>query len=278
MTDGRRAAVLGFPVSHSLSPVLHRAAYAALGLEWEYEAREVRSGGLGGFLEGLDDSWVGLSLTMPLKGEAARSVDFLEPLAKALGAANTILFQSSAAGGHRVGANTDVPGVVAALREAGVESVGSAVILGAGATATAAMAALATLGCPSPTIALRDRSSAGGLLMAASKLGTTPRLTDLAGIGQALETADVVVSTIPSAAGAEIGNALRDASVGGALLDAVYDPVNTPLLKAWAEAGGTPINGTRMLLHQAAEQVRLFSGQAPPLAEMDSALLSHLSH
>lgn len=278
MSDGRRAAVLGFPVSHSLSPVLHRAAYAALGLNWEYEAREVRSGGLPAFLESLDDSWVGLSLTMPLKVEAARIVDFLEPLAKALGAANTILFQSSAAGGHRVGANTDVPGVVAALREAGVESVGSAVILGAGATATAAMAALATLGCSTPTVALRDRSRAGGLLMAAAKLGTNPRLTDIGEIRPNLETADVVVSTVPSAAGAEIGNALRGASVGGRLLDAVYDPVKTPLLEAWAEAGGTPINGTRMLLHQAAEQVRLFSGQAPPLAEMDSALLSHLSH
>jgi shikimate dehydrogenase len=215
---------------------------------------------------------------MPLKGEAARCVDFLEPLAKALGAANTILFESSAAGGHRIGANTDVPGLVAAFREAGVESIGSAVILGAGATATAAMAALATLGCSTPTIALRDRSRAGGLLVAASKLGTNPRLTDIADVLHALEAADVVVSTVPAAAGASIGRALRGASVGGALLDAVYDPVKTPLLEAWAGAGGTPIDGTRMLLHQAAEQVRLFSGQAPPLGEMDRALLSQLSH
>jgi shikimate dehydrogenase len=258
--------------------LLHRSAYAALGLDWEYEALEVQSGGLAAFLAGLDDSWVGLSLTKPLKGEAARGVDFLEPLAKSLGAANTILFESSAAGGHRIGANTDVPGLVAALREGGVESVRSAVILGAGATATAAVAALATLGCSAPTVALRDRSRAGGLLMAASKLGASPRLADIAGIRQALEAADVVVSTVPSGAGASIGRALRGASVGGTLLDAVYDPVNTPLLEAWAEAGGTPINGTRMLLHQAAEQVRLFSGQAPPLAEMDRALLSHLSH
>jgi shikimate dehydrogenase len=278
VSGGRRAAVLGFPVSHSLSPLLHRSAYAALGLDWEYEAIEVQSGGLPAFLEGVDDSWVGLSLTMPLKGEAARCVDFLEPLAKALGAVNTVLFESSAAGGHRVGANTDVPGLVAALREAGVESVGSAVILGAGSTATAAMAALATLGCSAPTVALRDRSRAGGLLMAASKLGTNPRLTDIADVRQSLERADVVVSTVPAVAGAAIGSALRGASVEGTLLDAVYDPVRTPLLEAWSQAGGTPIDGTRMLLHQAAEQVRLFSGQAAPLAAMDSALLSHLSH
>ena len=214
---------------------------------------------------------------MPLKGEAARGVDFLEPLAKALGAANTVLLESPAAGGHRIGANTDVPGLVAALREAGVESIRTAVILGAGATATAAMAALATLGCPSPMVAIRDRARAGGLLLAASKLGTSPLLTDIAGIRKALETADVVVSTVPSVAGAEIGSALRGASVEGCLLDAVYDPVMTPLLEAWRAAGGTPIDGTRMLLHQAADQVRLFTGQAPPLAEMDSALLSHLS-
>jgi len=278
VSGGRRAAVLGFPVSHSLSPLLHRTAYAALGLDWQYESIEVRAGGLARFIDGLDDSWVGLSLTMPLKGEAARSVDFLEPLAKALGAANTILFQPSAAGGHRVGANTDVPGIVAALREAGVESVGSAVILGAGATATAAMAALATLGCSAPAVALRDRSRAGGLLVAASRLGVEPRLTDISDPLREVAVADVVVSTIPSGAGAEVGRALRGASVGGTLLDAVYDPVHTPLLGAWTDAGGTAIDGTRMLLHQAAEQVRLFSGQAPPLAAMNSALLSHLSH
>jgi len=278
MSGRRRAAVLGSPVAHSLSPLLHRSAYAALGLDWEYEAIEIRTGELAAFLDGLDDSWVGLSVTKPLKGEAARSVDFLEPLAKALGAANTILFQSSAAGGHRVGANTDVPGIVAALRETGVESIGSAVILGAGATAMAAMAALATLGCIAPTVALRDRSRASGLLMAASKLGVNPRLTDIARPRQALEAAEVVVSTVPSGAGAEVGSALRGAAVGGVLLDAVYDPIETPLLEAWRQAGGRPVDGTRMLLHQAAEQVRLFSGQAPPLAAMDSALLSHLSH
>ncbi len=249
-----------------------------MGLDWEYEAVEVQSGGLAAFLEGLDDSWVGLSVTMPLKGEAARCVDFLEPLAKALGAANTILFESSAAGGHRVGANTDVAGLVAALREGGVESVGSAVILGAGATATAAVAALATLGCSAPTIALRDRSRAGGLLAAASRLGANPRLTDIADVRQALEAAEVVISTVPAAAGASIGSALRGASVGGTLIDVVYDPVTTPLLEAWTGAGGAAVNGTRMLLHQAAEQVRLFSGQEAPLAEMDCSLLSHLSH
>ncbi len=278
MSEARRAAVLGHPVSHSLSPVLHRAAYSALGLDWEYDAREVEAGGLGAFLEGLDDSWVGLSLTMPLKIEAVEQVDFLEPLAKALGAANTILFEPKAAGGHRIGANTDVPGIVAALREAGVESVRSAVILGAGATATAAMAAFATLGCSNPTVAVRERSRAGGLLRAASKLGTHPHLADFSDIVGALAISDVVVSTIPAPAGAAVAAQLGGAAVHGVLLDAVYDPLETPLLKAWSHAGGTGVAGTRMLLHQAAEQVRLFTGRAAPLAAMDVSLLSHLSH
>jgi shikimate dehydrogenase len=258
--------------------MLHRAAYAALGLNWEYEACEVASGGLAAFLGGIDESWVGLSLTMPLKIEAVANVDFLEPLAKALGAANTILLEPSGAGGHRIGANTDVPGIVAALREAGVESVRSAAIVGAGATATSAMAALATLGCSTPTVAVRERSRAGSLLRAASRLGTNPRLMDITDVGGALEAADVVVSTIPSKAGADLARALRGLAVGGVLLDAVYDPVDTPLLQAWVAAGGVAVDGTRMLLHQAAEQVRLFTGRAAPLAAMDRALVSHLSH
>lgn len=258
--------------------MLHRAAYAALGLDWEYDAREVASGGLASFLNGMDESWVGLSLTMPLKIEAVASMDFLEPLAKALGSANTILLESSGAGGRRIGANTDVPGIVAALREAGVETVGSAAILGAGATATSAMAALATLGCSTPTVAVRDRSRAGGLLRAASRLGTNPRLAQISDVRAALEAADVVVSTIPSEAGADLARTLHRAAVGGVLLDAVYDPVDTPLLGAWVAAGGMAVDGTRMLLHQAAEQVRLFTGRAAPLAAMDRALVSHLSH
>lgn len=274
----RRAAVVGSPIAHSLSPLLHRTAYAALGLDWEYDAREVVAGGLAAFLDGVDESWVGLSLTMPLKIEAVANVDFLEPLAKAMGAANTILFEPADAGGHRVGANTDVPGIVAALREAGVESVRSAAIIGAGATATSAMAALATLGCSTPTVAIRDRSRAGGLLRAASRLGTNPRLVDFADFGGSLDDADVVVSTVPAEAGADLARALRGVAIRGVLLDAIYDPLDTPLLQAWAAAGGVAVDGTRMLLHQAAEQVRLFTGQEAPVAAMDRELVSHLSH
>lgn len=278
MSVTRRAAVLGHPIAHSLSPVLHRAAYSALGLDWEYDARDVEAGGLSAFLDNLDDSWVGLSLTMPLKVEAVEAVDFLEPLAKVLGAANTIIFEPQEAGGHRVGTNTDVPGIVAALHEAGVESARSAVILGAGATATAAMAAVATLGCSNPVVAVRERSRAGGFLRAAARLGTDPRLVTFSDIADALTTSDVVVSTIPAAAGVVAVPGFAGTKVEGTLLDAVYDPIETPLLRAWREAGGRAVDGTRMLVHQAAEQVRLFTGRTAPLAAMDRALVSQLSH
>ena len=108
MLETRRAAVLGHPVSHSLSPTLHRAAYKALGLPWHYEAIDVESGGLAGFVAGLGPEWGGLSLTMPLKVEAVGLMDFIEPMAKIVGAVNTVLIQRFADQRHLVGANTDV--------------------------------------------------------------------------------------------------------------------------------------------------------------------------
>lgn len=278
MTEARRAGVLGHPIGHSLSPVLHRAAYDALGLDWRYDAYDVEAAGLAAFLSTLDDSWVGLSLTMPLKVEAVRHMDFVEPLAKSLGAVNTVLRQPTAAGGPLTGVNTDVPGIVAAFREAGLESADRAVILGGGATATAAVAAIAALGCAAPVVAVRERARAGGLLRAASKLGVEPRLIDIADAPQALARAEAVVSTIPASAGEALASLVEPTDRTAFLLDAVYDPLVTPLGAAWVSAGGTAIGGVRMLLHQAAEQVRLMTGQVAPIAAMNAALVSQLSH
>ena len=138
-----RCAVLGDPITHSLSPALHRAAYVALGLDWTYDAVRVRSGGLADYLGDLDDQWRGLSLTMPLKREAIPLLTSRDSWAGLAGAANTLLLDRD--GVH--GLNTDVPGVVAALREATPASVDRAVVLGGGATATSALLALADLGC-----------------------------------------------------------------------------------------------------------------------------------
>ncbi|MFN3867188.1 MAG: shikimate dehydrogenase family protein, partial [Demequina sp.] len=154
--QSRRAGVLGHPIGHSLSPRLHRAAYGALGLDWEYDSYDVTEDALPAFIDGLagaggsDKPWAGLSLTMPLKVAALPLVDFVEPMAKLVGAINTVLVQPVGAGRQLVGANTDVHGIVAALAEGGVDKADAGVILGGGATATSALAALGRIGVTRP--------------------------------------------------------------------------------------------------------------------------------
>ncbi|WP_062295557.1 shikimate dehydrogenase [Demequina maris] len=273
----RRAGVLGHPIAHSLSPVLHRAAYRELGLDWEYDAYDVESGGLASFLSGMDDAWAGLSLTMPLKVEAVPLMDFVESMAKLVGAVNTVLVQDIGGSRQLVGANTDVWGVQAAFREAGVSTASSGLIIGGGATATSAMAALGALGVTAPFVAVRSRGRAGGLLRAATKMGVTPRFIGLDEIPAAMPLADVVVSTVPASAGAEIASSLSGIREGAALLDVVYEPLITPLSIRFAGFGGIAIGGERMLLHQAAEQVRLMTGKSAPINAMDAVLREMLN-
>lgn len=271
---GRRAAVLGHPISHSLSPVLHGAAYRALGLGYEYAALDVGAGELAAFAKDLDDSWMGLSLTMPLKVEAMQFADFVEPQAKLVGSVNTLV--SSGLGEYRqwVGANTDIYGITAAFIEAGVTQAQHAVILGGGATAASALAALGAMGVTRPVIAVRNRGKLGPILRAAHGMGLNPVLAslDVQEIGPALAGAEVVVSTIPADAGAALADDVTG-HVGGTLLDVVYSPLDTPLAVRWRAFGGRTISGTRMLLHQAGEQVRLMTGYEAPLDAMDEALM-----
>src|SRR5215813_8538402 len=149
-----KAAVLGSPITHSLSPVLHRAAYQALGLTgWSYQAIECDAARLPGLLDGCGPGWAGLSLTMPLKRAVLPLLDRAEPLVTDVGAANTVVF----GGGRRRGHNTDVPGMVAALAEAGLSgNPGEVLIAGAGATACSAVAAVRELGAREVTVAARD--------------------------------------------------------------------------------------------------------------------------
>src|SRR5690606_25061057 len=176
----RRAAVLGHPVAHSLSPVLHRAAYDALDLEgWSYDAVDVEIEDLAGFVAGLDESWAGLSLTMPLKHAIVPMLDHVEPLAELVGAVNTVLVQPSARGSVVLtGANTDVFGIVAALREAspsGLPAAPRCVVLGAGATAASTLAALGELGCATPLVSARAMARIGPLMRAAHRMGVDPQ-------------------------------------------------------------------------------------------------------
>ncbi|OLT53029.1 shikimate dehydrogenase [Cellulosimicrobium sp. CUA-896] len=339
----RRAAVLGHPVAHSLSPVLHRAAYAALGLDdWRYEVIDTTEDQLPAFVASLDASWAGLSLTMPLKHAVIPLLDHVEPLAEAVGAVNTLVVQPVGSGRPTlVGANTDVYGLVTALREgldargaraarqaglapdmasfdgsagrvkassgpvssgssssasvpspvaAGADvrsrpgaDVRSAVVIGGGATAASTLAALAELGCPSPTVLVRSLGRTGELQRAAHRMGVEPRYevldVDAPRLVETLAAADVVVSTLPAHAADPVAAALARAAAmpEGVLLDVAYDPRPSALSLAWtAGGGGEAVGGERMLLHQAVEQVRLMTGRPGPVATMDDALATAL--
>lgn len=276
-----RAAVLGHPVEHSLSPVLHRAAYTALGLDdWAYERHDVTEDRLAQVIEGLDASWRGLSLTMPLKQAALRLVDHVEPLAQAVGAVNTVLLQPVGAGRVLVGANTDVHGMVAALREAagGRPVLGPAVILGAGATAASALAALGELGCTEPTVLARSPGRAGAVVLAANRMGITPQVVRWDRGTDAVARAGVVLSTVPAGGADALAQVLAGAepAEGALLLDVVYAPWPTRIAEVWLDRGGRVAPGWTMLLHQAAEQVRLMTGHAPPVEAMRAAIVEAL--
>lgn len=258
----RRAAVLGRPVAHSLSPLLHRAAYAALGLDWRYDAVDVGADELEEFLAGLDGTWAGLSLTRPLKSAVLPLLDDVAPLARDVAAVNTVVLRD----GRRSGHNTDVHGVEAALREAGVSRVRRGAVVGGGATARSVLAALAALGERRPVLVVR--SSPDETLAAASRLGVEPTVVPYS--PDAVAGCDVVVSTVPAAASADVANALGAGLAGvDVLLDAVYDPWPTPLART---CGGAVVGGDRMLLHQAAAQVELMTGRPAPLDAMAAAL------
>jgi shikimate dehydrogenase len=253
--------------------VLHRAAYAALGLAgWEYTARECDEAALPGLLASLDGSWRGLSLTMPLKRAVMPLVDVLTPLAREVGGVNTVTWEPAGGGRRAVGDNTDVHGLVASLAEAGVAApVGSAVVLGGGATACSAIAALRELGCGTPVVQVRSPQRAGELLAAAERLGVRPELAPLDDVAAPL-AADVVVCTLPADGGTAWSGLLPPGEKpAGVLLDVGYHPWPTGAAAAWGAAGGAAVGGFGMLLHQAVAQVRLMTGHEPPVAAMRAA-------
>lgn len=255
-----RCAVLGDPVAHSLSPVLHRAGYAAVGLDWSYDAVRVESGGLAAFLAGLDASWRGLSLTMPLKREAMALVDEASDLALLGGAANTLVLTPSGV----LGDNTDIPGARLALRERYDGPVEQAAILGGGATAASALLALAQLGCRSFVLHVRDAARATETLAAAERFGGL--LVRTAPLEEPPE-GDVLVSTVPALAQAPELVA-RCASVP-VLFEVLYDPWPTPL--AVAAVGRVVVGGLDLLVHQAGIQFEHFTELPAPLDAMRQA-------
>ncbi|MYV56350.1 shikimate dehydrogenase [Streptomyces sp. SID3212] len=263
----RRAAVLGSPIAHSLSPVLHRAAYGELGLTtWSYDRFEVTETGLADFLGGLDPSWAGLSLTMPLKRAVIPLLDDITGTAASVEAVNTVIL---GADGRRTGDNTDIPGMIAALRERGVTTVESAAILGAGATASSALAALARV-CTGPVTAyVRGETRAAEMRGWGARLGVEVRTADWADAAGALD-APLVVATTPAGASDVLAGQVPDHP--GTLFDVLYDPWPTALAAAWSARGGQVVGGLDLLVHQAVLQVEMMTGRVPaPLPVMRKA-------
>lgn len=285
----RKAAVLGHPIAHSLSPTLHNAAYAALELAgWEYGRHDVTEDQLPEFLASLDAEWAGLSLTMPLKQAVIPLLDHVEPLAAVTGAVNTIVFSGQGSGRVTVGTNTDVHGIVAALKEGTTADgplvrIERAAILGAGATAASALAALAELGCTQATVYVRSLGRTAGLRAAAQRMGLVPRFVQIDHAAGELHAYDAVISTLPPHGADPLAEQITAQAFTprGVLLDVAYDPAPTALIAAWRNSAGSvehAVTGERMLLHQAAEQVRLMTGKPGPLDAMSSSLQEKLAN
>lgn len=256
-----RFAVLGSPIAHSKSPALHRAGFASLGLDWQYEAIEMVPDDLAGFLESRSDEWLGFSLTMPLKRTVLPLLDRADHLVSVTGAANTVVFDS--AGGLRTldGFNTDVYGITQALRAAGVTRLRSVRLLGGGATAASALAAVAALGARRVIVALRSPRKASALLELGDELGVDVELAVFGAIDDGV-VPDAVISTIPGGAELELSFDLATRRTA-VLLDVAYEPWPTPLATAWAEVGGRVVPGIEMLVNQALMQMRVFIAGDP---------------
>ena len=260
----RKAAVLGSPIAHSKSPLLHLAAYRALGLsDWTYERIECGAQQLPVVVGGFGPEWVGVSVTAPGKFAALRFADERTERAEQVGSANTLVRTER---GWRAD-NTDVDGVAGAIGSTS----GQALVCGSGGTAPAAIVGLAQLGVAAITVVARDPEKAARLVDLGSRLGVPTQFCglDSAGLPDRVAAAEVLVSTIPAEVAARYAGTFAPIPV---LLDAVYDPWPTPLAAAVGAAGGRVIGGLQMLLHQAFAQVEQFTGLPAPRDAMTCAL------
>jgi shikimate dehydrogenase len=277
----RVAGIIGDPVRYSLSPALHNAAFSALGLDWVYVPFPVADGAAGAAIAGAAALGVaGLSVTMPHKSAAAQAVDRLTPVAEKLGAVNTIINMA----GELVGDSTDGAGLVDALRlDDGWEPAGRrCVILGTGGAARAVALALAEAGAASVGVVGRRPQAVGEVVEACGPVGRPAAVNDVAG-------ADLVINATPvgmlpsTLDGRTVGDELplglddRLLRPGQMVVDLVYRPAVTPLVVAARARGATAQNGLGMLIHQAAHQLRAWTGQEPPLAAMSAAALGALA-
>jgi len=267
----RRLAVLGSPIAHSLSPRLHQAAYAVLGLDWRYDAVEVSENGLASFVADRDDEWLGLSLTMPLKHRIRPLLDSRDELSVLTGSTNTVRI-SVARGERRLdGFNTDVGGIVRALAEKSIASARHVAVLGGGATAASAVVAAAQLGAEHVSVLARTPEKAEPLKQIAAAAGTAITLHPLNAASLDVIDASLVISTLPGDAGPVSLLSESPLPSRSHLLDVAYHPWPSALGAVWTLADSQVVSGLRMLLHQALLQVRVFVNGDPALPLTDEA-------
>ncbi|MEN9737794.1 MAG: hypothetical protein RJA26_1027 [Actinomycetota bacterium] len=252
----RKLAVLGSPINHSKSPIIHNAAYRVLGLNWNYEKVEVRKGGLRPFVEALEPEWLGLSVTMPLKEEAAKFAESLDKSAEATRAVNTLVRTETGWAGY----NTDVFGIIQAISQANLGTINSVLVIGSGSTATSAVAALSQL-APNASVRVfaRNARTQKQLVEFAKALGLSAKR--VGNLARNARNVDLTIATLPGGALDEVAARLakkRSFSPTGALLDVAYQPWPSQFASIWATKGQTIISGLEMLLWQAVAQIRVF--------------------
>jgi shikimate dehydrogenase len=267
----RAAAILGSPVSHSRSPDLHLAAYRALGLnDWTYERIECTAEQLPALVSGLDDRYIGLSVTMPGKRAALDVAQTRTERAAKVGSANTLVRIDD---GWRADC-TDIDGAAAALTELGVGDLGgaSAVVLGAGGTAAPVLAALAGVRVGHVTVVARSAARAAEALAVADAFGLRTEVVAFEPgpeLARRSRECAVLVNTVPAAAAEPL---VEVAAAAPRLFDVIYSPWPTPLATAVAEQGGAVVGGLVMLLNQAYGQVEQFTGRPAPREAMATVL------
>lgn len=268
----RHLAVLGSPIAHSRSPRIHAAAYRVLDLPWEYEAIELREPELKSFLDSRDPSWLGCSVTMPLKEEAHRLSQVRDPLAEESGVVNTLLRLIDHNGLPAwAGFNTDVAGLAAALTDHAFD-MQHTMVLGAGATAVSAVMAARMLGAQTVQVVARREEAAATLANKfSSKLDEfeCSSATFTSVHSESASSTTCVISTIPGTAQAQLDAA--SLPTHASLFDVAYDPWPSPFAEYWTKQGSVAASGLDMLVHQALIQVRIFLNGDPGVALPDEA-------
>jgi shikimate dehydrogenase len=263
----RRCAVLGSPIEHSLSPALHRAAYTHLGLNWTYDRVELDEQRLPSFVRGLDASWRGLSLTMPLK-VAVLELGQVDQLARLAGAGNTLILGED----ERRVYNTDVGGLIWAVGQVATSPLRRVIILGAGATSRAALIAATQLGAQLVTVMARTPARAEALRALSNELGVK---LEIRSWSSGIPDADLVVSTVVSGAADSVAPAV--AASAPLIVDIIYDPWPTVLATAAQRAGCTVVSGLDLLIGQALLQIELMTGRSVAAEILYAALPAELS-